>query len=436
MFYLRRRILNMTVVFDDLMDEVLAEIDEDEVLAFARGLGEIPSQCGYDPESEAAAFMVTKMKEAGLETELDEVQPGRPNVYGYLRGSGEGPTLMLNGHIDTMPFSMTWPYGHESAVEDGYLRVHGIRNMKAGVAAMTMAAIALARVGVKPKGDLIVAGVIGHHEGSVGTLHLIRNRKMVPDYAIVPEPTDLGVRTIQTGNVGFKLHIVGQSGATGNRQLYDKYSDEKYYPVDAVQQAYRVIEALEDVQWSFTPYEPMPDLPMHQIRGIHGGYGPHLLPGAFVPDYCVVTVGVLTVPGQTPKSVEIDVERTLDALRHDNPDLNVELELTTGSEWQRKPLQVDPEAYIAQTVFSEHKAVTGKEPKLGAIVPNSYFGCDAQPLWLAGCQAISYGPAGHAYIPENRGRVRIEDLITCTRVIALSALKVALTTHDGVGMAP
>ena len=74
------------------------------------------------------------------------------------------------------------------------------------------------------------------------------------------------------------------------------------------------------------------------------------------------------------------------------------------------------------------------EPAFGAVLPNSYFGCDAQPLATAGCQGISYGPAGHAYIAENRGRVKIEHLITCAKVIALSALDIGMQDRAALGL--
>ena len=41
-------------------------------------------------------------REAGLEVEIDEVLPGRPNVLVTARGSGGGRTLLLNGHLDTV----------------------------------------------------------------------------------------------------------------------------------------------------------------------------------------------------------------------------------------------------------------------------------------------------------------------------------------------
>ncbi|MBI4278778.1 MAG: M20/M25/M40 family metallo-hydrolase [Armatimonadetes bacterium] len=400
-------------------DRVLRAIDERELVDFARRMAEIPSQCSIDPEEGVAAHIEARMKEAGLATELRQVQPHRPNVLGFLRGSGGGPSLMFNGHTDTQPISIDWPYGHESSIENGVMRCPGIRNRTSGVAAMVMAAVAIARAGVRLRGDLIVAGVMGHHDGSVGTRQLI-SEGLVPDLAIVPEPTDLGVRTIQSGTVNLRIHVRGRSGPTGSPAVYRKYSNLDNYPVDAIQRAVKVMQALETVQWTCAPYPPMPDLPMYHVAGITGGYGPYCKP-LFAPDYCTLVLRVLAVPGQTAESVKADVERTLAAMRRIDPDLQTEVEVAGK---MRLPLQIDNNSYVAQAMRRAHVAVTGQEPVLGAVLPNSYFGCDAQPLAEAGCQAISYGPAGHAYYAANRGIVRIDRMVTCARALALAALDI------------
>ena len=67
------------------------------------------------------------------------------------------------------------------------MRGHGARNMKAGVAAMVMAAGAIIRAKIPITGDLTVAGVMGHHEGSLGTYHII-DKGVVPDYAARGRP--------------------------------------------------------------------------------------------------------------------------------------------------------------------------------------------------------------------------------------------------------
>jgi acetylornithine deacetylase/succinyl-diaminopimelate desuccinylase-like protein len=255
----------------------------------------------------------------------------------------------------------------------------------------------------------------------------------VPDYAIVPEPTDLAVRTIQTGGVTLRIHIRGRSGSTGNMDMYRRYGDLTSLPVDANEKTFTVAQALKTIQWTYTPYPPLPDLPMLHLGGILTGSGPTYLGGGFIADNARLTVHALTVPGQTAQSVKADIERVLASLKRSDSDLNATVEIMAKGPGRdiRLPLQVSNDALVAQALCRAHKQVTGKDPVLGAVVPNSYFGCDAQPLSVAGCEAVSYGPASHAYVWENRAVVKIESIVECAKAIALASLEVLTSTKKG-----
>jgi acetylornithine deacetylase/succinyl-diaminopimelate desuccinylase-like protein len=401
---------------------ILAAVDSEEVIEFARRIGEIPSQCGIDPEGPIAELMAAKLEEGGLTVELREVFPDRPNVLAFLRGRSPGPKLMFNGHTDTMPLHMNPPAEHTATVEDGLLRVHGIRNMKAGVAAMSMAALALARAGVKLRGELSVAGVMGHHDGGIGT-HALLQQGVVPEHAIVPEPTALNVRTIQTGSVSFLIDVIGKTGPAGDPSIFEKYGDPESIPVDAIEEALGVIHAIRATRFTYEPDPRMPDIPIVHLRRIVGGSGPGYVSGAYVPDRCTLAITVMTVPGQTPESVRADLEAELARHRAGRRGLQIRVDYAASDPAKRlrPPLELDPGCEIAQVTARRHRQVVGGDPQIGAVLPYSYFGCDAQLLWSAGADAISYGPGDHAYIAANRSVVKLDELLDCTKVMALAA---------------
>src|SRR4051812_37267968 len=99
---------------------------------------------GGPGEAAIAATIAATMHEAGLEVALIEPAPGRTSVVGILRGSGDGRTLLLNGHIDTVGFGgMAGPT--TPRVEAGRLHGRGAYDMKGGVAATLLAAGLLAQ---------------------------------------------------------------------------------------------------------------------------------------------------------------------------------------------------------------------------------------------------------------------------------------------------
>jgi acetylornithine deacetylase/succinyl-diaminopimelate desuccinylase-like protein len=403
-------------------EKILSHISADELVAFATELGEIPSQCGIDDEGPVAEVMAAKLRDGGLEVEVREVFPSRPNVVAFLRGGAPGPKLMFNGHIDTMPLHMNPTADHRASLADGILKVHGIRNMKAGVAAMSMAAIALARTGVQLRGELSVAGVMGHHDGGIGT-HRLLEEGVVPEHAIVPEPTALNIRTVQTGSVSFLVDVIGKTGPAGRIEIFEKYGDRESFPIDAVEESYGVLQAIRDTSFTYEPDPEMPDIPIVHLRRIVGGSGPGYLSGAYVADRCTLTLTIMTVRGQTPDTVKADLEACIAQHVALRPGLtvNVDFAQPDPAKRLRPPLQLDPNCEIATITRRRHKEIVGSDTRAGVVVPYSYFGCDAQLLWEAGADAISYGPGDHAYFAHNRAIVRVDEMVNSARVMALAA---------------
>ena len=61
-----------------------------------------PSVPGGAGEKEIAVHIADKLRELGLSVTMQDVVDGRQNVVGRIKGSGRGPSLMLNGHLDTV----------------------------------------------------------------------------------------------------------------------------------------------------------------------------------------------------------------------------------------------------------------------------------------------------------------------------------------------
>jgi acetylornithine deacetylase len=152
----------------------------------------VPGAAG---EAAIAARIADELRAIGLDVEVQEVLPGRPNVVGVLKGRGPGRALMLCGHIDTVSVEgMTAPF--DPVERDGRLYGRGAQDMKGGVAAMIGAVRALA--GGFARGRVVIAAVVDEEYTSAGAEALVE--RWTADAAVVTEPTDL---QIAVGHKGF-----------------------------------------------------------------------------------------------------------------------------------------------------------------------------------------------------------------------------------------
>src|SRR5260370_26970254 len=116
-------------------------------------------------EEHLAVELVERLlREANIDCAQYESEPGRPNLVARVKGRGEAPPLLLQGHVDVVTtVNQDWrhrPFGGD--IIDGYLWGRGALDMKSGVAMMGGPLIrAQARRGAA--GDLVPA-VLAHAE--------------------------------------------------------------------------------------------------------------------------------------------------------------------------------------------------------------------------------------------------------------------------------
>ncbi|SNC59887.1 Acetylornithine deacetylase/Succinyl-diaminopimelate desuccinylase [Kytococcus aerolatus] len=153
----------------------------DEVVELCRELIRIDTTNfgdGSGPgEAEAAAWVVERLREVGLEPQVFESDPGRTSVVVRLEGEDrDRPGLVLHGHLDVVPAEAEdWsvdPFAAE--IRDGMVWGRGAVDMK-DMDAMILAVVRhLARTGTKPARDLVVAFFADEEAGGVkGAGHLV-----------------------------------------------------------------------------------------------------------------------------------------------------------------------------------------------------------------------------------------------------------------------
>ena len=401
----------------DAQRRILDRVDDDEIVRLAMELVRIPSFT--TEETRCAEWLAGYLAEQGLEVELQEIEPGRKQTMARLRGSGGGQSIMLNGHIDIDPLATGWSRDPFSPwIAEGKLYGHGIYNMKAGVTALILAALALKRSGVPHRGDLVVACVAAELNSGIGTLHAIHHGYRT-DVAVVAEP--YGARTIltkHTGSMDVVVHTLGRA----------MHISRKEQGSDAIAKMTRAIAAINRMTFTHRFDPDLPGLPRLNVGSVIGGRGrDYNLRGAYtVSDFCSAYVNVRFNASQTGETVLADLRRTLDALAAEDPEFEYEIEFPPAL-WRglgrlaKAAVDVPLTQPIVQLVKQSLRTVSGQEPEhLGVRLPHSYAGNDTTHLWEAGIPCCIYGPLG-GYTDYHDVYTYLADMYLCTRVLALTA---------------
>src|SRR4051794_2441057 len=183
-------------------------------------------------ENEIAGLIEGWARDAGLETERVEETPGRPSVLVRARGVGEGRTLLLCGHIDTVNVE-GMADAHTPRIDGDRLYGRGAYDMKAGVAAALIAAREASRMGLA--GDVVVAAVADEEHASLGVQEALRH--VSADAAVVTEPTELELAVAHKGFVWSEIEVTGRA-AHGSRP---------HLGVDAILKMGAVLAGLEEL---------------------------------------------------------------------------------------------------------------------------------------------------------------------------------------------
>jgi acetylornithine deacetylase/succinyl-diaminopimelate desuccinylase-like protein len=177
-------------------------------------------------ETRAAEALQAYLAGIGVESELLAKTPARANLVARLAG-GDGPSLLLMAHSDTvLADPEEWEHDPWSGdLLDGEVWGRGALDMKGHVAAVTVAFASLAREGVRPSGDVVLALTSDEEVGAepIGMSWLVANHPEAvrTDFAVNEgggERYELGDRVLYVCAVGekatapFQLRLHGRAG--------------------------------------------------------------------------------------------------------------------------------------------------------------------------------------------------------------------------------
>ncbi|WP_026699594.1 peptidase [Salibacterium aidingense] len=372
-------------------------------------------------------LIADRLKQAGLEVDTWELSyhelsqssffnstrkdfAGSPNVVGVWKGSGGGPSLILNGHVDVVPEGERSQWDEEpfsGTIKDGKVYGRGTTDMKGGNLSALIALEALIQNGIPLKGDVIFQSVVEEESGGSGTLSCIQ-RGYTADAAIIPEPSQLRIFPKQQGSVWFRVTVHGISAHGGTR----------YEGVNAVEKGwhtYREIQALEKrrndrITEPLYDNNPIP-IPIN-IGKFSGGYFP-----SAVPDKVTIEGRMGIAPGETIEAAQEEFEEMLRGLPDvddwftDHP-AEVEwfgLRLPPGD----CPLDHDVIKYLSR----HHETIVGEKPDIAG----STWGTDGGLLTQAGgIPSVIFGPGTTSMCHFANEFIEVDNIFTTAEILALT----------------
>ncbi len=349
-------------------------------------------------EAEIAAYVAAALETLGLEVTTYEIEPGRVNVVGILRGTGNGRSLLLNAHMDTVGVEgmIIDPFGAET--RDGRLYGRGAQDMKGSLAAMMGATKALVDGGVALAGDLLVTAVADEEYASIGTEDLVK--RVTADAAIVTEPTDLTLCRAHRGFIWYDVETFGRA-AHGSR-----YQEG----IDANMRMGRFLAELDELE------QELRHRPAHLLAGPPSLHAARIQGGGEISiyaDHCRLQIERRTIPGETQAQATAELQAIIDRLAADDPTFKATVKPT----FRRDPFEIGADAHIAQTLEQAMVKQLGHKP----AHTGQTFWTDAALLAAAGMETVLLGPIGHG-LHSAKEWVDVQSVMDLAPILAETAV--------------
>lgn len=388
-------------------ETVKVAIDPEGIIKLLRKLVQIESVNpslvpGGTGEGEIAAFVAGLLDEAGVEVRLQEAAPGRPNVIGRLRGDGDGKTLIINAHLDTVTLEgMDDPLS--AHIEEGKLFGRGAWDTKGGLAAGLSALLALHEADVELAGDLIMACTIDEEYASVGTQALLN--EVEADGCVVLEPSDLAV---WVAHGGFAWAEVETEGMAAHGSLPDR-------GVDAIAKMGCVLTELNGLGEYLRRDKAFNSRLAEEI--MHPSLHASLIEGgrewSSYPDRCLLRLERRLIPGESAKDLEEELDHILSRLGAQDPQFRARWRtILVRLPWQAK------EGPLLDAVEQACAAELGASPRRAT----GTIWTDAALTEEAGIASVVFGPKGegkHARVEY----VELDSVVTCARILVQTAIE-------------
>ncbi|MEA2513634.1 MAG: hypothetical protein QOJ59_3121 [Thermomicrobiales bacterium] len=329
----------------------------------------------------------------GLRAEMQPAAPNRPNVLVRI-DNGSGPTLLLNGHVDTVLAVEGWDGDPWQARRDGD-RLYGLGacDMKAGVAAAMLATRALAGRPDLWRGTLIFSSVVDEEAYSIGA-HALIDAGVRADYCVV---TESAWELPCLGGIGKILVRLDVTGKASHASWPER-------GVNAAIEAARFVARLHEVQLGTHPRMRA----SQTVLSFHSGSEQYVIT---LPEKARVLINRHTVPGETTEGV-LAQYRSLAATLGSPATFDFSVDPPFYPPWE-----IDPSHSLVRAFAAAYEAEAGRPPVYGYVGfgdPNLFSGEAGIPTVMAGPHGAGYHEANEWIdVPSIGATVRVLLRLAC-----------------------
>ena len=355
----------------------------DDALELARLLISIDSVSpslvpGAPGEGRIATVIAKRLEGAGFLVDLVPApeDPQRVSVVAVHAGSRPGPTVVFNGHLDTVGVEgMVCPF--DPRIADGKFFGRGASDMKSGLAGLIVAADRL--VAADHPGTVVFTGVADEEDASVGAAAVLRHladRGVTADVCLIAEPTWLDRVSAHRGYAVVEVTLQGVAG----------HSSQPALSVDAIRALGHVLQEVEraDEELRQRPAHPLLEYGSFTATVARAGSAPFTIAAD-----ATLFIERRTLPGERAEDALVEVRAMLDAVAARTPGLRTDARLTH----QREAWEADEHGPAARFAEFLAAALTRDGETVPAAIGAPYWMESA--LWqAAGIPTVVCGPAG------------------------------------------
>lgn len=402
--------------------------NREEIVDFLRRLISYPSVTGN--ETDIQTFISGWLKDRlGItvdvwEPDIEELRkhPGyvpvdkdyqnRPDVVGVYKGNDAGRSLLFNGHVDVIPAGAedTWntnPW--EGTVQDGKIYGRGASDMKAGLAAYSMAMDAIIKSGLKLKGDVILEYTVDEELSGNGTLATI-TRGYKADAGISGETSSMNVQPACIGRIWFEVQVKGKPAGI----------QRQWEGVNAIDKGYLMVKAVseyQEIRMRKVSHRLYPNI-RETIPCLIGVFQAGSYPSAF-PDSCLLKGSMATVPGEDSDKVKRELAEHLKSIALSDPWMRENTPTVRYTGYFAEPSEIAEDHNIVKTLKSAYEQAVGAKPN----VSGRAGAADIRFLnKYANTPTVIFGPGSTDQMHATNEFVKIEDLVAATKIYAITLL--------------